>query len=74
MAPPRATGQCCRGFVDGVREVGQVPVVDQSSVELVGKLGKRPGPGGTLRQHLHLDLFDDGDGNFYLDQPLDFLP
>jgi len=57
-----------------VREVGQAPVVDQSSVELVGKLGKRLGPASTLRQDLHLDLFDDGDRNFYLDEPLDFLP
>ncbi len=52
VAPPRPTSQCCRGCVYGLREVGQVPVVDQPTVELVGKLGKRLGPGGTLRQDL----------------------
>jgi len=65
VARPRSTRECCRGFVYGLREGGQVPVVDQPSGEVVGKLGKRVGPGGTLRQDLHLDLFDDGDGNFY---------
>jgi len=69
-SPSRSTAQRRDGHVQRARQCGQVAVVDESAVDLIGELVQRRDPGGALRQDLDLDLASDGDAYLDLDAAL----
>ncbi len=73
-SPPRSTAQRRDGHVQRARQCGQVAVVHQSAVDLIGELVQRRDPGGALRQDLDLHLTSDGDADLDLNEALNQFP
>ncbi|MBA3265523.1 MAG: hypothetical protein H0T14_04010, partial [Nocardioidaceae bacterium] len=72
-APRGAAAKCCEDLVQGIREGGEVAVVEAAGVDLLGELKQGRRPCSTDRRFWLVDVFDDTDFLLDFDDTVDDL-